>query len=225
MSNVPRGSVPRPTALASLARDPSSRARFLKVMGGTGAAGALAVLLAACGDDDEGGAGTTTQGTTTSGGGPGDLEVLNYALTLEHLEAAFYDQVAQSGLFSGAQQQLVRTFGAHEQAHVEALTQTITTMGGTPATAPATAFTLDDAESVITTAAMVENLGASAYLGAAPLIQSPEVLAAALSIHSVEARHAAVLNRLTGESPTPDGAFAVPATMDEVLKAVQPFLA
>lgn len=225
MSQLPAGAR-RPSALSALARDPTSRARFLKVMGGTGAAGALTVLLAACGgDDDEGGAGATTQGTTTSAGGPGDLEVLNYALTLEHLEAAFYDQVAQSGLFSGAQQQLVMTFGAHEKAHVQALTQTINQLGGTPVQAPATNFMLEDAQSVISTAAMVENLGAAAYLGAAPLIQSAEVLAAALSIHSVEARHAAALNRLTGESPTPDGAFAVPASMDEVLEAVQPFLA
>jgi hypothetical protein len=66
---------------------------------------------------------------------------------------------------------------------------------------------------------------AAAYLGRAAAIESPDVLAAALSIHSVEGRHAAVLNVLTGQKPTPDGAFAQGADMSEVLAAVQPFLA
>ncbi len=64
---------------------------------------------------------------------------------------------------------------------------------------------------VLTTAAEVENLGAAAYLGQAAAIENPDILAAALSIHTVEARHAALLNTLIGEDPTPDGAFAVPA--------------
>ncbi len=73
-------------------------------------------------------------------------------------------------------------------------------------------------------AAVVENLGAAAYLGKAPEITNPDVLAAALAIHSVEARHAAALNRLLGKSPTPNGAFAQPATEKQVLAAVQPFI-
>ncbi len=73
-------------------------------------------------------------------------------------------------------------------------------------------------------AATVENLGAAAYLGQAANIQSPEVLASALAIHSVEGRHAAVLNTLLGESITPDGAFAKPADVKTVLKSVEPFL-
>ncbi|HEX2126802.1 MAG TPA: ferritin-like domain-containing protein, partial [Thermoleophilaceae bacterium] len=74
-------------------------------------------------------------------------------------------------------------------------------------------------------AAEVENLGAAAYLGQAPRIKSKDVLAAALSIHSVEARHAAALNRVVGKTIVPDGAFAKPASMDEVLPKVKPFLA
>ena len=72
-------------------------------------------------------------------------------------------------------------------------------------------------------AATVENVGAAAYLGQAGNIQSPTVLAAALSIHTVEARHAAILGTLTGQSITPDGAFAKAMTMDQVLAAVAPF--
>ena len=74
-------------------------------------------------------------------------------------------------------------------------------------------------------AATVENLGAAAYLGQAGNIKSKEILAAALAIHTVEARHAATLNSLLKMTPTPDGAFARPMSMAEVLKAVKPFIA
>ena len=74
-------------------------------------------------------------------------------------------------------------------------------------------------------AATVENLGAAAYLGQAPNIQSKEILAAALSIHTIEARHAATLNTLLKLSPTPNGAFGAPASMATVLAAVKPFIA
>nr|MBF6619355.1 ferritin-like domain-containing protein [Patulibacter sp.] len=73
-------------------------------------------------------------------------------------------------------------------------------------------------------AATVENLGAAAYLGKAAEIENEEVLAAALSIHSVEARHASALNVLLGKQATPDGAFAVPADEASVLAAVKPFI-
>ena len=78
---------------------------------------------------------------------------------------------------------------------------------------------------ILETAATVENLGAAAYLGQAGQIKSKDVLAAALSIHSVEGRHAAVLNNVIGKSIVPDGAFAKPADMATVLKAVKPFIA
>ena len=74
------------------------------------------------------------------------------------------------------------------------------------------------------TAATVENLGAAAYLGQAPRIQSKTVLASALAIHTVEGRHAALLNSVVGKTIVPDGAFAKPASMDEVLPKVKPFI-
>jgi Ferritin-like domain len=78
---------------------------------------------------------------------------------------------------------------------------------------------------VLETAAVVENLGAAAYLGQAPRITSREVLAAALAIHTVEGRHAAALNTVVGKTIVPDGAFAKPASMAQVLPQVKPFLA
>jgi hypothetical protein len=97
-------------------------------------------------------------------------------------------------------------------------------MGGTPATNPEGKFPIHSASQVGLLAYTVENLGASAYLGQAGNIQSPEVLATALSIHSVEARHASTLGTVVKKSLTPDGAFAKPADMSTVLAAIKPFL-
>ena len=167
----------------------------------------------------------TTSDDTASQFGEGDLGIVNYALTLEYLEAAFYADVAKSGLFKGDDLKLIEGIGAAEQEHVDALAATAKQLGGPVAEAPKAEFPLDDAASVLELAATVENLGAAAYLGAAPMIESPDILAAALSIHSVEGRHAAVLNTLNEMPATPDGAFAKPADMATVLEAVKPFIA
>jgi rubrerythrin len=114
----------------------------------------------------------------------------------------------------------------NEQEHVDALAATVKNLGGKPER-PQTTFDAvikGGAQKVLETAATVENLGAAAYLGQAGRIQSKEVLAAALSIHTVEARHAAALNTAVGKTIVPDGAFAKPASMEEVLPQVKPFL-
>ena len=213
-------------AVRELERDDASRKRFLKMVGG-GGAGAFALFLAACGSSDkkDSTSSSAPAAAPPSGGSmKKDLEIVNYALTLEYLEADFYEKVVASGLFKGAQQDTIKEFGDHEAQHVDALTATVKKLGGTPAARPQTKFPLDDAKSVLKLAATVENLGAAAYLGQAGSIQNKEVLAAALSIHSVEARHASALNELLGEAVTPDGAFAKPASMDEVLPKVKPFI-
>jgi Ferritin-like domain len=216
------------SALRRIARDPLSRRKFLALTGGTGAS---AAFLAACGDDDDDGEAATTTDSMGAEADPvaqfgeGDLGIVNYALTLEYLEAGFYAAVAKSGLFKGEQLALIETIGDQEQQHVEALTATAKDLGGMPAEKPKAEFPLESADEVVALAATVENLGAAAYLGQAAAIESPDVLAAALSIHTNEARHAAVLNVLAGEPVTPDGAFAVGADAQEVLDEVQPFLA
>jgi rubrerythrin len=230
----------RRPALDELKHDPSSRKRFLKMAGGGAVASAFALFVAACGDDEEesgaGGGTSDTQAKTMAGKG-GDLEIVNYALTLEYLEADFYEQVVESGAITDKKiVSLAKEIGESEQAHVDALLATAKSLGK-PAARPKTDFTAvleGGPEKILQTAATVENLGAAAYLGQAGRIQDKEILAAALSIHSVEARHAAALNALVGrgftgdgplEGSIPDGAFAMPMTMDQVLREVQPFLA
>ncbi|HEX8068120.1 MAG TPA: ferritin-like domain-containing protein [Thermoleophilaceae bacterium] len=211
--------------------DPQSRERFMRMVGGAGAAGALSLLIAACGGgDDEDESGSTTSTTESAGRSKsGDLEIANYALTLEYLEADFYAKVIESGEVTDKRiADLAKSIGENEQEHVDALKAMVEQMGGTPAAKPTTKF--DDViaggpEKILATAATVENLGAAAYLGQAGSIKSMEVLAAALSIHSVEARHAAALNTLVGKTIVPDGAFAKPASKADVLEQVRPFIA
>jgi rubrerythrin len=225
--------------MRQLENDPASRKRFLKMVG-TGGAGALALLVAACGSDDSSGSNTGSNagsGGSSSGGststktsgteqfGKGDVGIAKYALTLEYLEADFYKQAAESGMLKGQALELGKEFGDQEQQHVDALEAMLKKLGQKLPPKPKGKFPLDSQMSILTLAATVENLGAAAYLGQADKIKDPEILAAALSIHSVEARHASALNQALGKPVTPDGGFAKPASAAEVLKTVKPYIA
>jgi hypothetical protein len=160
-----------------------------------------------------------------------DIDVLNYALTLEHLEYSFYRDGI--GLFSFGQdsrgQSIDTNFAAirdHESAHVETLASVIADLGGTPVEEATYDFgdAYSDPMAFMMTAAALENTGVSAYDGAGQFITDPELLTAAGSIVAVEARHASYLNLLTGQIPFP-AAFETPLTMDEVLEIAGPFIA
>lgn len=219
-----------------LVRDDHSRKRFLKMVGASGAASFGAFALAACGSSKSStsstaattaagtGTSTTAASSTSNPFGSGDLGILNYALTLEYLETEFYKKVVAAKMFSGKVGALLTDFSKQEESHVIALTAAIKGAGGTPAAKPKGTFPITSPSQVAMLAYTVENLGASAYLGQAANIKSKQVLAAALAIHSVEARHAATLGTLVNKSVTPDGAFASPADIPTVLAAVKPFL-
>ena len=113
----------------------------------------------------------------------------------------------------------------NEVEHVAALTKTIKSLGGKPVKAPGVDFgnAFANQESFLKLAQTFEDTGVSAYNGAGPSIESPEVLAAAGSIVQVEARHAAAIRSLNG-NPITDGGFDKSLDMNAVLEAVQPFV-
>ena len=143
------------------------------------------------------------------------MDVLNYALTLEYLEAEFYAQaLLASGLLpSGQVNMSIQTISKHETAHVNFLKTAITSAGGTPVDKPVFDFSggngsgegpfknaFTDLGLFLAVAQTFEDTGVRAYKGrAAELKGSGDVLTAALQIHSVEARHAAHLRLLRKE--------------------------
>ena len=160
------------------------------------------------------------------------VDVLNYALTLEHLEHAFYRDglmmfTADDFAAAGYAPNVYGWFAIirdHEMEHVNTITSVINDLGGDPVAEAEYDFGYSDLAGFIGVAQVLENVGVSAYQGAAKsLIGENELLTAALTIHGVEARHAAYLNGLQGESPFPD-AFNPTMTPDEVLAAAGPFL-
>jgi len=152
-----------------------------------------------------------------------DLGILNFALTLEYLEAEFYKVAPQQAKLKGEVLQVAKEIGANEAEHVAFLTKAITDAGGTPVAAPKVSFPMKDTASFLTLAMTFEDTGVYAYNGAAPAIESKDILAAAGTIVQIEARHAAAIRLLANQTPAPD-AFDKTLTVDEVLAAVKPFI-
>ncbi|HEU4976461.1 MAG TPA: ferritin-like domain-containing protein [Baekduia sp.] len=158
-----------------------------------------------------------------AGGGlpKGDIDILNYALTLEYLESSFYAEANRQGALSGELARFAKAVGQHEDAHVQALKQTL---GGKATKKPRFDFqgTTAGKDTFAKTAMVLEDTGVKAYQGQATNIRTPAVLKAAISIHPVEARHAAWIASImgSGSSPAPD-AFNPAADMETVLAAVK----
>jgi hypothetical protein len=160
--------------------------------------------------------------------GKGDVGILNYALTLEYLEAAFYNEAtanqAKSSFLKGAQQQaFLKRTTADENAHVAFLEKAL---GSKAVAAPKVGFgnTTSNEAAFLKTAVALENTGVAAYGGQALNIVSPAYVSAALSIWAIEARHASVAGLLQKTAPAsiaPNGAFETTKTAAEVLKAVE----
>jgi hypothetical protein len=147
-----------------------------------------------------------------------DVEILNYALVLEYLQASFYTEAERLRALRGRTRRAARVLGSVERAHVAAIKDVLGTsavkrpffnfQGVTEAQTP-----------FLKTAVAFEDLAVAAYKGQAPRISSKPLLAAAISIHSVEARHAAWMRHLFGVVPA-DKAFDEPLSRPEVEKIV-----
>jgi hypothetical protein len=153
-----------------------------------------------------------------------DIDILNFALTLEYLETDFYQVKAKTVGLTGLAKHDAANFGIEEAEHVAALTQAIKKSGGTPVPKPTFSFPVTDQASFLNLAYTVENLGVSAYNGAGPLFKSKALLAAAGSIVQIEARHAAAIGLLIGKSPTPSGGFDTAKSMAQVLAVAKPLI-
>jgi rubrerythrin len=151
-----------------------------------------------------------------------DVKILNYALTLEYLEAAFYAEAVAKGKLNGVAARFAQVAGQHEAAHVAALQKALGSAAGKK---PQFDFkgTTDGEGTFLETAMTLEDTGVAAYQGQADKIKTTAVLASAGAILAVEARHAAWVRDIIGAgrspSPAPD-AFSEPMSMSEVLDAV-----
>jgi rubrerythrin len=184
-----------------------TRARFLAKAGafGGGLIGSGALLgLAADG----------AQAASTKG----DIAILNFALTLEYLEAAFYAEAVRMGALRGETKAFAKVVAGHEATHVATLKKVL---GSKAVKSPKFNFrgTTESASKFRATAQTLEDTGVAAYKGQAPKIKSDAYLAAALAIHTVEARHASWIREIRGVSPAPV-AFDKPLSKQQVLSAV-----
>jgi hypothetical protein len=203
-----------------------TRAGFLKKAGLAGGAvigsGALLSALTPAGAMAAG------KGRPPAKFGKGDIGILNFALTLEYLEAAFYNEASanqrkKSFIKDKQAQVFLKTVTADENAHVAFLKKAL---GSKAIAAPKVDFggTTRKEAVFIKTAVALENTGVHAYSGQALNIVKADYVAAALSILTIEARHASVAGLLMKATPgniTPDGPFDTPYTAAKVLKAVE----
>ena len=211
--------------------DEQDRRAFLKYAALVGVGGSLAAalpisnVLAAPSPSPSPTDSSSPAASGTSQFGAGDIGILNYALTLEYLEAEFYQKGIAANIL-GDDAKYVTPIAAHEAAHVAAITATLTKLGAKPATKPTFVFpanTFTDKPTFLQTAVTFEETGVKAYHGQITLIKNGAILGAAASIAGVESRHAAVLNYLAQMPPVPNP-VEQHATADETLAAIKPFL-
>ena len=202
MSELDFTALDRDGALAE-AGEGLSRAGFLAAAGAAGS-GALLALAA-----DAGAAPLRAS----------DADVLNYALSLEYLQAAFYTEAERSKALSKKAAQAARVVGAVERAHVDAFRSLL---GRKAIKRPRFDFqgVTEDSDDFIKTAVAFEDLAVAAYKGQAARLKSNAVLAAAIGIHTVEARHAAWMRYLNGIQPAAS-AFDEPQTRAQIDRVVE----
>jgi hypothetical protein len=188
--------------------DGDTRAAFLKKAGiGAGAVVAGGAFAGAI------------PGIASAGVAKSDVAILNFALTLEYLEAAFYAEAVAKGNFTGKIGDFAKVVSAHENAHVAFLKSAL---GSAAVKSPKFDFkgTNIDQAKFAATAQVLEDTGVAAYLGQAGNIKSKKILGAAGSILAVEARHAGWIRDLNNVAGAPS-AFQGARTKAQILAAVR----
>ncbi|HEY5198876.1 MAG TPA: ferritin-like domain-containing protein [Solirubrobacteraceae bacterium] len=211
-------------AVVGLEREGDTRADFLRRVRTAGVALSGGAMLGGLGGGVADAASSTRPPASF---GKGDVGILNFALTLEYLESAFYNGAAVN--LTGLDPQTA-TFLAvavfDENRHVKKVRSTVERLGGKPVAKPT--FDFNGANTLVTsfleTAFALENTGVHAYAGQAANLKDPAVAATALSIITVEARHTAAVATILnspGYRINPNGAFDDPYTASRVLAAVK----
>jgi rubrerythrin len=207
---------------------PRDRRGFLRWAGILGAGSLVAVACGDQGSSSSAPSNAPTTGSATAEANPfgqGDVGILNYALTLEYLEADFYARGVAANIL-GDDAKFIAPIAQHEAAHVEALLSTLQKLGATPAKKPTFKYpdgTFTDKAMFLATAQTFEETGVKAYHGQVPVVQDKSILAAAASIAGVESRHAAVIADILGKKQVP-APFESHATIAATVTAVKPFI-
>jgi hypothetical protein len=192
--------------------NPLTRRRALVGGGAVGAAAALAALP-----------GSALAATRSRALASSDVDILNYALTLEYLEAAFYAEALSTGALKSGLLTFAQTAGAHEATHVATIQGVLGSLAVPKPTFDFQGTTATEDKFAVTALAL-ETTGVAAYLGQGANVKSNTVLADAAAILAVEARHMAWISDIIGGGgkPTPSpSAFSVPLTMSEILAIVK----
>lgn len=159
-----------------------------------------------------------------------DIEILQYALTLEHLEAKFYadalarfsgQDFANAGYGPVVRQRLTQ-IASHEATHVTALSGIISSLGATPNAPCVYKFPYTDVNSFLALSSVIEGVGVSAYLYKSQFINEKAYLVAAASILAVEARHQTLISEFQKQDGVPSP-FDTPLTGSEVFSIASPF--
>jgi hypothetical protein len=191
-------------ALRTAAATLPTRSQFLRRAGGSAGLGMFGLGLLTA--------------TARARAAKSDVAILNFALTLEYLQASFYTEAERVGALKGALADQARVVGSHERAHVAAFRAVL---GRAAVKRPHFDFhgATENAKSFRATAVAFEDLAVGAYKEQLPSIRSDQYLAAAISIHSVEARHAAWIRRLAGIVPA-SKAFDEPLSDGQTVQIV-----